>query len=180
MVLNAHFSHHMSFPKTWSDLQSFVERMYNSCSLQFFIKFNSIHHYFHLIFLFFDSFNSYNIRWTNPVHSKGWPTVLDLVMVDIPKNLAVSNISSLSTDVLPWNVYKFGFLDTFFNISNTHLYGDGPNILFYVDNAIIKTISKDWFMTAYNFRLYKEWMGVNQLWMTSTCDIGKMIWKIYI
>jgi hypothetical protein len=101
-------------------------------------------------------------------------------MVDIPKNLAVSNISSLSTDVLPWNVYKFGFLDTFFNISNTHLYGDGANILFYVDNAIIKTISKDWFMTAYNFRLYKEWMGVNQLWMTSTCDIGKMIWKIYI
>ena len=35
-------------------------------------------------------------------------------------------------------------------------------------------------MTAYNFRLYKEWMGVNQLWMTSTYDIGKMIWKIYI
>ena len=143
MVLNGHFSYHMSFLKTWSDSQSFLERMCNSYSLQFFIKFNSIHHNFHLIFLFFDSFNFFNTRWTNPMHSKGWPTLLNLIMVDIPKNLAVSNISSLSIDVPPWNVYKFGILDIFFNISNTHLYGDGANILFYVDNAIIKTISKD-------------------------------------
>jgi hypothetical protein len=99
-------------------------------------------------------------------------TGIDLVIVDIPNNLDVPNISIADGEVPTWNMEKAGFLDTVFYFSSTHLQNDGAISLFYVDNSKLK-MSLRGFLKVYHFKVHKEGMGINRLRMTSAREVGR-------
>jgi hypothetical protein len=48
-----------------------------------------------------------------------------LMIVEIPDNLIIPNLSSPSNFVPKWNKHKKGFLDVVFDFANTHLHDKG-------------------------------------------------------
>jgi hypothetical protein len=55
---------------------------------------------------------------------------VDLVIVDIPDNLSIPNISNANGEVPGWNVQKAVFLDELFDFASTHLQDDGAIFCF--------------------------------------------------
>jgi hypothetical protein len=69
---------------------------------------------------------------------------LDLMILDIPDDLPVRHLS-------------------------THLQDAGTILLFNSDDLNLRAILRG-FNNTYGFRVYREWMGINRLQMTSTKD----------
>jgi hypothetical protein len=97
---------------------------------------------------------------------------VDLVIVDIPDNLAIPNM--VNGEIPTWNVKKARFLDTVFDFTNTHLQDDGAILLFHANSIKLKTALRG-FQKIYHFNVHKEWMGVNWLRMTSAKEVGKTV-----
>jgi hypothetical protein len=100
--------------------------------------------------------------------------VVHLVIIDIPDNLTVSNISMANGEVPTWNVEKATFLNTIFYFTNTHLQNDDAILLFHEDSSKLRTALKGFFK-VYHFKMHKEWMGVNWLRMTRAKEGGKTV-----
>lgn len=96
---------------------------------------------------------------------------VDLLMVDIPENLPVPNVSS---SIPPWNELDESFVDLAFDFANNHIHDDGGFIVFHADDPVLNSKLKG-YMRAYRFRIYKEWMGVNRLRLTSAKDPTKTV-----
>jgi hypothetical protein len=85
---------------------------------------------------------------------------VDLVIVDIPDDLPIPELSSPQSFVLEWNKRKKGFLEVLFD--------------FFSDDLDVKADLKG-LMSAYGFLTFKEWMGVNRLRVTSARDPSKTV-----
>ena len=99
---------------------------------------------------------------------------LDLIILDILDGLPVPSLSSPSFSVLSWNILRHGFLDHTFDFASVHVQDRGAFLLFFPNNLELKAKLRR-YMTAYNFVLFREWMGINRLRMTSTRDRSKTI-----
>jgi hypothetical protein len=99
---------------------------------------------------------------------------VDLVIVDIPDNLSIANISNANGEVPRWNVEKVRFLDQLFDFTSTHLQDDSAILLFHTSSRdLLKHLRG--FQKVYRFKIHKEWMFVNRLRMTSAKDPSKMV-----
>jgi hypothetical protein len=84
---------------------------------------------------------------------------VELILLDIPENLPVPNLSSPATSVPPWNTLRLGFLDHVFDFASVHIQDRGAILLFFPDNLELKA----------------KLMGINKLWMTSIRDKTKTV-----
>ncbi len=91
--------------------------------------------------------------------------------MDVPENLPVPNIS---ISIPPWNVLDENFVDLIFDFANTHIHDDGGLLLFHAEDQSLNSKLKG-FMKAYHFKVFKEWMGVNRLRLTSAKDPSKTV-----
>jgi hypothetical protein len=101
-------------------------------------------------------------------------TGIDLMIVDIPDDLPIPDLSSPSSFVPEWNKQKKGFLEVVFDFANSHLHDKGAMLLFFSDDLDVKADLKG-LMSTYGFLAFKDWMGVNRLRMTSSRDRSKMV-----
>jgi hypothetical protein len=101
-------------------------------------------------------------------------TGIDLMIVDIPDDLPIPDLSSPPSFVPEWNKRKKGFLEVVFDFANSHLHDKGAMLLFFSDDLDVKADLKG-LMSTYGFLAFKDWMGVNRLRMTSSRDRSKMV-----
>jgi hypothetical protein len=91
----------------------------------------------------------------------------DLVIADIPENLPVPNVSDPSYSVPSWNTLDSDFLGELFDFSDEILHDDGALIIFHPDdNGDFRESIEDHF-AAFGFNIFKEWLGVNRLRLSS-------------
>jgi hypothetical protein len=92
------------------------------------------------------------------------------MIFDIPKNLPVPNMSSLPSSIPDWNQMHKDLLVSVFDFAGGHVHDDGVLLLFLPDDLKLKATLQG-YMEAYHFSVYQEWMGVNQLRLTSARDV---------
>ena len=63
---------------------------------------------------------------------------IDLMIVDIPKGLPVSMVSSLPTSILEWNFDDKNFLAIVFDIGSPLVHDNRVLLFFYKDNLKLK------------------------------------------
>ena len=101
-------------------------------------------------------------------------STMDLMIVDISNNLSISNLSSLPSFVLQWNKCQPSFLNVVFDFTSRHVH-DKDAVLFFHSNDVKIKIELKGFMKAYQFMVFKEWMGISRLYMISAKDKSKMV-----
>jgi hypothetical protein len=91
----------------------------------------------------------------------------DLVIADLPEGLPVPNVSVPSSVVPTWNVKSEDYLQELFEFADEILHDSGALLLFFpFDNGdFLEDIET--FFDSFGFAIYKEWMGVNYLPMSS-------------
>jgi hypothetical protein len=94
---------------------------------------------------------------------------LDLMILDIPDDLSIPQVSNPSTAGPEWNKLRPKFLDNVFDFASSHLQDAGAVLLFFSDDVDLKATLKG-FNKAYGFTVFREWMGINRLRMTSAKD----------
>ena len=99
---------------------------------------------------------------------------MDLILLDIPDGLPVPNVSRPPFIVPKWNFLRPGFLDHAFDFASVHVQDRGAVLLFFSDDLEMRAKLRG-YMTAYNFVLFREWMGINRLRMTSARDKSKTV-----
>jgi hypothetical protein len=92
-----------------------------------------------------------------------------LIIVDIPENLPIPNLSCPATSVPSWNTLRQGFLDHMFDFASAHVQDCGAILLFFPDDLDLKANLRG-YMRTYGFALFREWMGISRLCMTSSRD----------
>ena len=92
------------------------------------------------------------------------------MIFDIPKNLPVPNMSNLPSSISDWNQMHEGLLVLVFYFASEYVRDDGVLLFFLPDDLKLKATLQG-YMEAYHFLVYKEWMGVNRLRLTSTRDV---------
>jgi hypothetical protein len=91
----------------------------------------------------------------------------DFDIADIPENMHVPNISDPSYSVPSLNALDSDFLGEFFDFADEILHDDGALLLFHPDdNGDLKESIEDHFV-AFGFTIFKEWLGVNHLHLSS-------------
>jgi hypothetical protein len=99
---------------------------------------------------------------------------VDLMIVDIPEGLPVPVVSSPPTSIPKWNSEDELFLPIVFDIGSSLVHDNGVLLFFHKDDmklrASIRGIAK-----AYHFKIFKEWIGVNRLPITSARDASKIV-----
>jgi hypothetical protein len=96
------------------------------------------------------------------------------MIFDIPKNLPIPNMSSLPSSIPDWNQMHKDLLVSVFDFAGRHVHDDGILLLFLPDDLKLKATLQG-YMEAYHFLVYQEWMGVNQLRLTSARDVTTAI-----
>lgn len=94
---------------------------------------------------------------------------LDLMILDIPDDLPIPQVSSPPAAVPEWNKLRPKFLDNAFDFASAHLQDAGAILLFFSDDLNLKAILKG-FNNTYGFTVFREWMGINRLRMISAKD----------
>jgi hypothetical protein len=103
---------------------------------------------------------------------------VDLMIIDNPIDKPIPDLSSLPNFVPQWNKHQPGFLDIVFDFASTHVHNRGAVLLLHSDDAKIKTNLKG-FIKAYYFVVFKEWLSINSLRMTSAKDHFKTVSLAY-
>jgi hypothetical protein len=94
---------------------------------------------------------------------------MDLMILDIPDDLPVPHVSNPTTDVPDGNKLRPKFMDNMFDFVALHLQDAGAILLFFSDDLKLKATLRG-FNNTYGFTVFKEWMGINRLQMTSAKD----------
>jgi hypothetical protein len=94
---------------------------------------------------------------------------MDLMILDIPDDLPIPHLSSPTTDVPEWNKLHPKFLDNAFDFASSHLQDAGAILLFFFDDLNLKATLRG-FNNTYGFTVFREWMGINKLRMTTAKD----------
>jgi hypothetical protein len=99
---------------------------------------------------------------------------VDLIIVDIPEYLPIPNLSCPATSIPSWNTLRQGFLDHMFDFASANVQDCGAILLFFPDDLELKAILRG-YMRTYGFALFREWMGINRLRLTSSKDRSKTV-----
>jgi hypothetical protein len=94
---------------------------------------------------------------------------IDLMILDIPDDLPIPHLSSPTTNVPEWNKLRPKFMDNIFDFASSHLQDAGAILLFFSDDLNLKATLRG-FNNTYGFTVFREWMGINRLRMTSAKD----------
>jgi hypothetical protein len=94
---------------------------------------------------------------------------VDLMILDIPEDLLVPHSSIPTTAVPDWNILRPKFLDNVLDFTLAHLQDAGTILLFHADDLNLRAMLRG-FNNTYDFMVFKEGMGINQLQMTSAKD----------
>jgi hypothetical protein len=105
---------------------------------------------------------------------QGTITGIDLMIVDIPKGLPVSIVSSPPTSVPVWNSADENFLPLVFDFGSFLVYDNGALLLFHKDNLKLRADIRG-YAKAYHFSIFKECTGINRLPITSPRDASKTV-----
>ena len=99
---------------------------------------------------------------------------VDLILVDFPKGLPVSFVSSPPTAIPQWNTDDVSFLAMVFAMGSSLVHDNEVLLLFHKDNLQLRADIRG-SANAYHWRILKEWTGINCLPLTSTRDASKTI-----
>jgi hypothetical protein len=108
---------------------------------------------------------------------KGLPSKsvgMDLMLVDIPEDLAILEVSNPDGSIPAWNKLALAFLDTIFDFTNIHIHNNGALLVIHADAVKIKTNLKC-YLKAEHFKVFKEWMGINLLRLTCGREPSKTL-----
>jgi hypothetical protein len=97
---------------------------------------------------------------------------VDLMIVDIPKGLPVSMVSSPPTSILGWNSVDKNFLPMVFDFGGLLVHNNRALLFFHKDDLKLRADIRG-FVKAYHFSILKEWTGINRLPITSARDASK-------
>jgi hypothetical protein len=96
------------------------------------------------------------------------------MIVDIPKGLPVSIVSSPPTSVPVWNSADEKFLPLVFDFGSSLVHDNGVLLLFHKDDLKLRADIRG-YAKAYHFSILKEWTGINHLPITSPKDAYKTV-----
>jgi hypothetical protein len=96
------------------------------------------------------------------------------MIVDIPKGLSVPILSSPPTSVPVWNSADENFLPLVFDFGSSLVHDNGALLLFHKDDLKLRADIRG-YAKAYHFSIFKEWMGINRLPITSPMDASKTV-----
>jgi hypothetical protein len=99
---------------------------------------------------------------------------IDLMIVDFPKGLPVSMVSSPPTSVPEWNSDDKNFLAMVFDFGSSLVHDNGVLLLFHKDDLKLRADIRG-YSKAYNFSIWKEWTGINRLPITNARDASKTV-----
>jgi hypothetical protein len=106
-------------------------------------------------------------------------TGIDLMIMDISEGLHVPMVFSSATSVPKWNKLGDGFLQMIFYFASGLVHDNGVLLLFHLDNLQMKADIRG-FIKAYHFSLFKEFLEVNHLQLTSGTITSKIVSESYI
>jgi hypothetical protein len=106
--------------------------------------------------------------------AQGTTSGVDLMIVDIPKGLPVSIVSSPPTSVPVWNSADEKFLPLVFDFGSSLVHDNGVLLLFHKDDLKLRADIRG-YAKAYHFSILKEWTGINHLPITSPKDAYKTV-----
>jgi hypothetical protein len=99
---------------------------------------------------------------------------VDLMIMDIPEGLPIPMVSSLASSIPEWNKRGDDFLQTVFDFASGLVHDNGVLLLFHPDDLQMRADIRGC-MKAYHFSLFKEFMGVNRLQLTSARNASKTV-----
>ena len=99
---------------------------------------------------------------------------VDLMIMDIPKGLPIPSMASPTSFVPEWNKLPDRFVETIFEIASGLVHDNGVLLLFHSDDLQMRADIQDC-LKAYHFSLFKEFMGVNRLPLTSARNASKTV-----
>ena len=99
---------------------------------------------------------------------------VDLMILDVPKGLPVPIVSDPTSSVLEWNKLLERFVETVFEFASGLVHDNGVLLLFHLDDLQMKADIRGC-LKAYHLSLFKEFMGVNRLQLTSARNASKTV-----
>ena len=94
------------------------------------------------------------------------------MIMDVPKGLLVPMMSDPASSVPEWNKLPERFVETIFEFASGLVHENGMLLLFHPDDLQMKADIRGC-LKAYYFLLFKEFMGVNRLQLTSARNASK-------
>ena len=105
---------------------------------------------------------------------QGTSAGVDLMIMDVPEGLPVPMVSDPASSILEWNKLPERFVETVFEFASGLVHDNGVLLLFHPDDLQMKGDIRGC-MKAYHFSLFKEFMGVNRLQLTSAMNASKTV-----
>ena len=99
---------------------------------------------------------------------------VDLMIMDIPEGLPIPLVSNPASSVPEWNKLPKRFVETVFEFASGLVHDNGVLLLFHPDDLQMKADIRGC-LKAYHFSLFKEFMGVNRLQLTSARNASKTV-----
>jgi hypothetical protein len=96
------------------------------------------------------------------------------MIMDIPEGLLVPMVSSPASSIPEWNKREDDFLQTVFDFASGLVHDNGVLLLFHPDDLQMRVDIRGC-MKAYHFSLFKKFMGVNRLQLTSAKNTSKTV-----
>ena len=99
---------------------------------------------------------------------------VDQMIMIIPEGLPVPMVSDPASSVPEWNRLPERFVETVFEFASRLVHDSGVLLLFHLDDLQIKADIRGC-LKAYHFSLFKEFMGINHLQLTSARNASKTV-----
>ena len=99
---------------------------------------------------------------------------VDLMIMDILEGLPIPTVASPTSSVPEWNKLLDRLLETVFKIASGLVHNNGVLLLFHPDDLQMRADIRGC-LKAYHFSLFKEFMGVNRLPLTSARNASKTV-----
>jgi len=99
---------------------------------------------------------------------------MDLFVLDVPEGLPVPDVSDPPLAIPEWNAVPPSFLEDAFEFASNHLHDDAAMLIFFVDDIKVKREILG-YLDGYNFKEYREWLGVNCLQLASPRDPSRRV-----
>ena len=99
---------------------------------------------------------------------------VDLMIMDIPEGLPVPTVASPTSSVPEWNKLPDRFVKTIFEIASGLVHDNKVLLLIHLDDLQMRADIRGC-LKAYHFSLFKEFVGVNRLPLTSARNASKTV-----
>ena len=103
---------------------------------------------------------------------QGASAKVDLMIMDVPEGLPVPMVSNPTSSVPEWNKLPKRFVETVFEFASGLVHDSGILLFFHPDDLQMKADIRGC-LKAYHFSLFKEFIGVNRLQLTSPRNSSK-------